>query len=415
MTPSLLDDARALGPDLTALRRALHRVPEVGLDLPRTQALVLEALSGLDLEVRTGSALSSVTAVLRGGRPGRGTATSDRERPVVLLRADMDALPVHEDVDLDFRSTLDGAMHACGHDLHVAGLVGAARVLAAHREELPGDVVLMFQPGEEGRDGAGAMIAEGVLEAAGRRPDAAWALHVFSTLGPRGVVTSRPGALMASSNELHVTVRGRGGHGSAPEAAADPVPAACEMVLGLQSLVSRTVSPFAPAVLTVGHLAAGNRANVIPDTATFAATVRCFDEAVLARLEHDTVRYCRGVAAGHGLEVDAVFRRQYPVTVNDAAAVDLAEQVVGAALPPFAGGAGAPFVRMPHPIAGAEDFSRVLEAVPGAMLFLGARPPGVDPATAADNHSPRALFDDAVLPEAATVLAELARATLARA
>jgi len=418
MTPSTLDDARALGPALTDLRRALHRVPEVGLDLPRTQALVLEALSGLDLEVSTGSALSSVTAVLRGGQRRPATGTADRERPVVLLRADMDALPVHEDVDLDFRSTLDGAMHACGHDLHVAGLVGAARLLAARRDELPGDVVLMFQPGEEGRDGAGAMIAEGVLEAAGRRPDAAWALHVFSTLGPRGIVTSRPGALMASSNELHVTVRGRGGHGSAPEAAADPVPAACEMVLGLQSLVSRTVSPFAPAVLTVGHLAAGNRANVIPDTATFAATVRCFDEAVLARLEHDTVRYCRGVAAGHGLEVDAEFRRQYPVTVNDAAAVDLAERVVGAALPPVVGGTGddaAPFARMPHPIAGAEDFSRVLEAVPGAMLFLGARPPGVDPATAADNHSPRALFDDAVLPEAATVLAELARATLARA
>ena len=411
MTATLLDDARALGPDLTDLRRALHRVPEVGLDLPRTQSLVLEALSGLDLEVSTGSALTSVTAVLRGGA---GSGTDDRERPTVLLRADMDALPVHEDVDVPFRSTVDGAMHACGHDLHVAGLVGAARVLAAHRAELPGDVVLMFQPGEEGRDGAGAMIAEGVLGASGRRPDAAWALHVFATLAPRGIVTSRPGPLMASSSELHVTVRGRGGHGSAPEAAADPVPAACEMVLGLQSLVSRTVSPFAPAVLTVGHLAAGNRANVIPDTATFAATVRCFDEAVLARLEHDTVRYCRGVAAGHGLEVDAVFRRQYPVTVNDAGAVDLAERVVGSALSPVPGGAGSPFARMPHPIAGAEDFSRVLAAVPGAMLFLGACPPGVDPATAADNHSPRAAFDDAVLPDAAAVLAALARATLAR-
>ena len=411
MTPTLLDDARALGPELADLRRALHRVPEVGLDLPRTQALVLEALSGLDLEVTTGTALSSVTAVLRGG----GSGARDRERPAVLLRADMDALPVLEDVDVPFRSTLDGAMHACGHDLHVAGLVGAARLLADRRAELPGDVVLMFQPGEEGRDGAGAMIAEGVLEASGRRPDAAWALHVFATLGPRGIVTSRPGPLMASSNELHVTVRGRGGHGSAPEAAADPVPAMCEMVLGLQSLVSRTVSPFSPAVLTVGHVAAGNRANVIPDTASFAATVRCFDEAVLARLEADTVRYCRGVAAGHGLEVDAVFRRQYPVTVNDAASVDLAERAVAAVLPPVAGGAGSPFARMAHPIAGAEDFSRVLAAVPGAMLFLGARPPGVDAAEAADNHSPRAVFDDAVLPEAATVLAELARTTLARA
>lgn len=402
---TLLDDARALTGDLTSLRHHLHRLPEVGMDLPRTQATVLEALSGLDLEVSTGTACTSVTAVLRGG----AATAPDGQRPVVLLRADMDALPVTEEVDVPFRSRVDGAMHACGHDLHMTGLVGAARLLADRRAELPGDVVLMFQPGEEGLDGARAMIAEGVLDAAGRRPDAAWALHVFSALGPNGVVASRGGPLMASSNTLRVTVRGRGGHGSAPERAADPVPATCEMVLGLQAVVTRSVSPFAPAVLTVGELSAGTRPNIIPDSASFAATLRCFDAAVLDRLERDTVRYCRGVAAAHGLEVDVDFHRQYPVTVNDAGAVDAAERHVASAL------GERRFARLPQPIAGSEDFSRVLEAVPGAMLFLGACTPDRDWTSAPDNHSPRAAFDDAVLPDAATVLAQLALGTLARA
>ncbi len=230
-----LDDTRALSSDLVALRHTLHQRPEVGLDLPTTQATVLEALSGLDLEVSTGTGTTSVTAVLRGG----AATAADGERPVVLLRGDMDALPVTEAVDIDYRSLNVGQMHACGHDLHTTMLVGAARALTARKDELPGDVVFMFQPGEEGFDGAGVMIAEGVLDAAGRRPDAAWALHVMSGLAPRGLVAGRGGPMMAASNELHVTVHGAGGHGSAPHRSKDPIPAAAEMVTGLQTAALR--------------------------------------------------------------------------------------------------------------------------------------------------------------------------------
>jgi amidohydrolase len=325
----------------------------------------------------------------------------------VLLRGDMDALPVTEEADVDYRSEIQGAMHACGHDQHTTMLAGAARLLAARRAELPGDVVFMFQPGEEGFDGAGVMISEGVLEAAGRRPDAAWALHVMSGLSPQGTVTGRAGAMMAASNELHVTVRGAGGHGSAPHRSKDPVPVGAEMVIGLQTLMTRRVSPFAPAVLTVGEFHAGTKANIIPDLATFQATIRCFDSDVLDGLEHDTVRLCEGIAAAHGVEVDAAFHRQYPVTVNDAASVEDARQVVERAL------GRDRWETMTDPITGSEDFSRVLEAAPGAMLFLGACLEGRDWRTAPDNHSPFAAFDDIVLPDGAALYAELAAHSLA--
>ena len=396
--------ARALGDDLAALRHDLHAHPEVGLDLPRTQGVLLDALSGLGYESTTGSGCTSVTAVLRGGAPSLA-GVADAERPTVLLRADMDALPVGEQVDVPSRSTVDGAMHACGHDLHMAGLVGAARLLAEQVDDLPGDVVLMLQPGEEGYDGASVMIAEGVLDAAGRRPDAAWAAHVFSSTGPRGTVSTRPGPLMASSNVLDVVVRGAGGHGSAPERAADPVPALCEMVLGLQARVTRSVSPFDPAVLTVGQVRAGTANNIIPETASLAGTIRCFDPAVLDRLEAEVLRYCRGVGAAHGLEVEATLTRAYPVTVNDAGAVDVAGAVVAGVL-----GADR-FERLEHPITGSEDFSRVLDAVPGAMVFVAASPYD-DDAAKPDNHSPLAAFDDAVLPDVAAVLTTLATRTL---
>ena len=400
---TFLDDARAIADDLTELRHTLHRHPEVGLHLPVTQGTVLEALSGLDLEVSTGQACSSVTAVLRGSGE-----VSHEERRVVLLRGDMDGLPLREEVDVHYRSQVDGAMHACGHDLHTAMLVGAARLLAARRDELPGDVVLMFQPGEEGFDGAGVMIEEGVLDAAGRRVDSAWALHVMSGLAPRGAVLGRAGAMMAASNELHVTVRGAGGHGSAPHRAKDPVPVAAAMVTGLQTLVSRSVSPFAPAVLTVGQFHAGTKANIIPDSAMFQATVRCFDDETLEVLERDTVRYCEGVAAAHGVDVDARFLRQYPVTVNDADAVDFGREVVEAAL------GGGRWETMTDGVTGAEDFSRVLQAAPGAMLFLGACLEGRTWQTAPDNHSPYAAFDDVVLPDGTALYAELAARSLSR-
>ncbi|WP_439378366.1 M20 metallopeptidase family protein [Amycolatopsis lexingtonensis] len=387
---TLRSDAAALLDDLVALRRDLHRIPEIGLQLPRTQERVLAALDGLRLEVSLGKNLSSITAVLRGGRPG-GT---------VLLRGDMDALPVTEASGEEFSSTVDGAMHACGHDLHTAGLVGAARLLAARKDDLPGDVVFMFQPGEEGWDGAGHMIEEGVLTASGKHVDAAYGLHVSAASYAKGHFVARPGTLMAASGALAVRVLGDGGHGSSPHDARDPIPAACEMVTALQTMVTRTFDVFDPVVVTVGTFHAGTRRNIIPDDAKFEATLRSFSPEVAARVGERAVQVCRGIAAAHGLDIEVTYEPEYPATVNAAAAYEF---VAGTIRDVFG---EERFTEMADPITGSEDFSRVLERVPGAYLFLGACPG--DPETAPDNHSPRARFDDSVLGDGAALLAELA-------
>jgi hippurate hydrolase len=292
--------------------------------------------------------------------------------------------------------------------MHTAVLVGAARVLAGRRDRLAGDVVFMFQPGEEGFDGARHMIEEGVLDAAGARASAAYALHVMSNLPPRGIVASRPGPIMAASDGLFVTVQGRGGHGSTPHVSRDPVAAACEMVTSLQVAMTRTMDAFAPHVLTIGSIHGGTKRNIIPDVVTFEGTVRTFDRAVRAVLADTVHRVCGGVAAAHGVEVDVRYEEEYPVTVNDPAEAAFA---LGVAEDLF--GAGAAY-RMPTPITGSEDFSRVLAEVPGAMLFLGALVDGRDPITAPSNHSPLAAFDDRVLPQGAALLATLAARRLAR-
>lgn len=385
-------DAHAQLPEVVALRHALHRTPELGLDLPRTQRLVLDALAPLDLEVSTGTALTSVVAVLRGARPG----------PAVLLRGDMDALPVTEDSGEDFASENPGVMHACGHDLHVAGLVGAARLLAARQDQIAGSVVLMFQPGEEGDHGARIMIEEGVLEAAGRPVVAAYGLHVMSAMIPAGLVTSRPGTMLAAADTVHVTVHGRGGHGSMPHLAQDPVPVAAEIVLALQSMVTRQFDAFDPVVVTVGKIEAGTTDNVIPGSARLEATVRSFSEAVHAVVPERLTRVCEGIAAAHGLTVTVDYQRGYPVTVNTPAEVERA-----AALTQGLFGEQA-FYPAPQPISGAEDFSYVLQEVPGTYLGLGATPVGVDPATAAYNHSAQARFADEALAVGPAVLAALA-------
>lgn len=315
--PDFAADAVAILPDLVALRRALHADPELGLDLPRTQQKVLDALEGLPLEITTGTRTTSVVAVLRGGRPG----------PAVLLRGDMDALPIEETTGLEFAST-NGTMHACGHDLHTAGLVGAARLLSERRDELHGSVIFMFQPGEEGHGGAKVMIEEGLLDAAGERPVAAYAIHVAP--GPRGLFATRSGAVAAGSNQLFVTVDGRGGHGSQPHQTLDPVPA------------------------------------------------------------------------------DVRFDTMYPVTVNDPAetaeTVDVLQGVFGEQR----------VVIMPTPMMGSEDFAFVLDEVPGTFIALMTSPPDADPSTIEWNHSPRVLFDDAVLGDQAAALASVAFARTAR-
>ncbi len=394
---ALREEAAAQLPEVVALRHALHRTPELGLDLPRTQALVLKALAPLDLEVTTGTGLTSVVAVLRGARPG----------PAVLLRGDMDALPVTEDSGEPFASQHPGVMHACGHDLHVAGLVGAARLLAARRDALAGSVVLMFQPGEEGDHGARHMIDEGVLDAAGERVVAAYGLHVLSALLPAGLVTSRPGTMLAAADTLHVTVHGRGGHGSMPHLAQDPVPVAAEIVLALQAAVTRQFDVFDPVVVTVGRIEAGTTDNVIPSEARLEATVRTFSEATHGAVAERLARVCEGVAAAHGLTVTVDYRRGYPVTSNTPAEVERAAGLTRALF------GEAAYYPAPQPLPGAEDFSYVLQEVPGTYLGLGATPAGLDPATAAYNHAAQAQFADEALAVGPAVLAALALDRLA--
>ncbi|WP_422456580.1 M20 metallopeptidase family protein [Arthrobacter sp. 7Tela_A1] len=382
-------EGEALLPGLVSLRRDLHREPEVGLHLPRTQQKILDALDGLDLEITTGTALSSVTAVLRGGEEG----------PAVLLRGDMDALPVDELTDLEYAST-NGAMHACGHDLHVAGLVGAARLLAAQQRDLSGSVVFMFQPGEEGDGGAGLMIEEGVLEAAGERPVAAYGIHVRP--GPLGVFRTKPNTLMAGANELRITVHGSGGHGSQPHNALDPVPALVEIAAALQVMATRKFSVFDPIVLTVTQLEAGRAINVIPDSASLGASVRTLSAESVDRLIVETKALADGIAAAHGCTAEVGFEILYPMTENDPSrtfeAMRELRELFGEER----------VLQSRDPLMGSEDFSLVLQKIPGTYLFLGATPPEVDPATAAWNHSPRVLFDDSVLGDQAAALAQLA-------
>jgi hippurate hydrolase len=376
--------------DLVRLRRELHREPELGLQLPRTQEKVLAALDGLPLETKTGTALSSVTAVLRGSSPG----------PVVLLRGDMDALPLTERSGLPYASETPGQMHACGHDLHTAMLVGAARLLAG--TEFAGSVVFMFQPGEEGDGGARYMIEEGVLEAAGERPAAAYALHVTSSLLPGGLFATRRGPIMAAADALHVRIIGMGGHGSQPHLAKDPIPAASEVVTALQSFATRAFDAFDPVVITVGSFHAGTATNIIPDEARLGLTVRSFSAEARARVTEGIGELVNGIASAHGLTAKVDYDNGYPVTVNAAAEAEFAATTVEEVYDPER------FVWVPNPMSTAEDFSFVLDKVPGAFVFLGACPPDRDPRTAPFNHAATATFDDAALADGAALLAELA-------
>ncbi len=390
--------AAELQAGLVELRRALHREPEIGLDLPLTQQKILAALEGLPLEISTGRSLSSVVAVLRGGRRG----------PAVLLRGDMDALPVTEDSGVDYSSTIPGVMQACGHDLHVTMLVGAARLLSAVKDDLAGDVVFMFQPGEEGQGGAMEMIDEGVLDAAGERAIAAYGIHVTTNV-PQGVFRSRPGILQAAVDEILVRVVGRGGHGSAPHEALDPIPAACEMVTALQAMVTRRFNIFDPVVVTVGSFHAGTKSNIIPDDARFDVTLRTFSVASRETMRVEAVRLLESIAAAHGLRADVDYEPGYPPTVNNADELAFARDTVTDV---FGDGR---FELMADPIAGAEDFSYVLERVPGCFIFYGTPAEGADPLATASNHSAHAVFDDRWLGDGAALLAELAARKLASA
>lgn len=389
---SLLADVRGVLDDVLALRRRIHRRPEVGLDLPETQRTVRDALTDLPVDVRLGRGLSAVVAVLEGARPGK----------TVLLRADMDALPLAEDTGLPFASEIAGRMHACGHDAHVAMLVGAARVLAARRAEIAGRVVLMFQPGEEGYGGAPAMLAEGLLD--DPAPDAAFALHVWPPL-PSGVVATRPGPMLASSDVFEVVVTGRGGHASMPHHAVDPIPIACEIVLAIQTFMTRRVNVFDPALVTIAQIAAGTTDNVIPETATLLGTIRAVSEAARTRVHAGLREVAEGIALAHGARAAFTLRPGYPVTVNDAGMAARALAVAAALVGPER------TETLAAPIMGAEDFSHVLQRVPGAMLFLGVAPPG--DAEPVPCHSNRMRIDEPALATGIALHAALALAALA--
>ncbi|HUZ13264.1 MAG TPA: M20 family metallopeptidase [Caulobacteraceae bacterium] len=382
---SLLDEA-------IALRRAIHAEPELGLDLPRTTAKVKAALAGLPLEFREGPSTSGLVAILRGPANGR----------TVLLRGDMDALPLTEDTGLEFASEVEGAMHACGHDTHVAMLAGAARALSARRDQLAGSVMFMFQPGEEGWHGARFMLEDGLLDPL---PDAAFALHISPNM-PRGVIASRTGALLASSDKIRIKVQGAGGHASMPHDALDPIPIACEIVLGLQSLVTRRVPVFDPAVITIAHVEAGTTDNVIPEVARLWGTARTLSERTRRTIHEGIERVARNIAAAHGAEAEVVVEPGFPVTINDGRVVELAERTAKALF----GDAG--FIRMPNPMMGAEDFSYLLQKVPGAMAFLGAAPHGGDFRTCCALHSNRMVLDETVMARGIAMHCAMAEAML---
>jgi len=368
---------------LIALRRAIHADPEIGLDCRRTTAKIRAALEGLPLELREGPSTSGLVAILRGG--------GDNGR-AVLLRGDMDALPIEEETGLDFASRVPGAMHACGHDSHTAMLVGAAKALCARRDSLPGTIVFMFQPGEEGYHGARFMIEDGLIDDVlpGRRPDAAFALHIWPNL-PRGAVISRSGPLLASADTLNATIIGKGGHAAMPHESLDPIPVACEIVMALQAHVARTVPVSDPAVLSITKIGAGTAHNIVPGTAELLGTLRTLSEPTRRRLQESFVRIVTGIAAAHGLTAEAEVKEGYPVTMNDGRAVDLArrcaEDIAGEGK----------WIDLPAPIMGAEDFAYVLREIPGAMAFLGVAPEGTDPASNPPLHNSRMVIDEAVL------------------
>jgi amidohydrolase len=374
----LLTDAGRVLPDAVELRRAIHHHPELGLILPRTQAAVVEALGDLDLDVRTGESVSSVVADLHGGA-GAGDGA------VILLRADMDALPMPEDTGLPYASEIDGAMHACGHDAHVAMLVGAARLLAERRAELRGTVRFMFQPGEEGFHGARHMIDEGLLDAP--NVDAAFALHVAPNL-PSGSISTRGGALMASADVIDIVVTGKGGHASSPYLANDPMPVAAEIVQALQVMVTRRINAFDPVVVTITKMTAGTTSNVIPESVHLLGTLRAVSESGRNLATAGIKRVATSIAQAHEMQAEVALVPGYPVTVNDDGfakfAIGVGRDLVGDDL----------VLDMPTPAMGAEDFSYVLQQRPGALAFLGVCPEGERPKRAHSCHSNRMVIDE---------------------
>jgi hippurate hydrolase len=391
MTQSILEQAQSMLPELQSLRRKLHQIPEFGLELPNTLKVILDEISPLG-EITLGKSITSAVLHIKGDLPG----------PTVLLRADMDALAVIEDTGVPYAST-NGFMHACGHDLHMAMGVGAAKILASRKSELKGEVIIFFQPGEEGHHGADVMIEEQALMVSGSKPIRAYGLHVFSSY-PVGMMGSRSGPLMASAGDLLVTVTGSGGHGSMPWLSKDPISVLNEIMSALQTMVTKRFSAFDPVIVNIGWVRAGDTAttNVIPETASFGATVRVFSEENATKLKQYTQELVDSIATGFGLRATIEFTRATKVLMNDPQAISSVEKVTSELF------GASRYINLPTPIAGGEDFASIVSEVPGAFVFMGACPPGTDHTTAATNHSNKAVFDDSVLGDGAALLASLA-------
>jgi len=401
---ALIDTAaQAVEPRVLAWRRDFHAHPELGNREFRTAAVVAAHLRELGFdEVRTEVAHTGVVGLLKGALPG----------PVVALRADMDGLPVAEEVDLPFASKATavwngetvGVMHACGHDTHTAMLMGVAEVLAGLRGQLRGSVKFIFQPAEElppeGEDGgAKMMIEQGALD--GPRPSAIFGLHVTSRL-PLNVVGYRPGPTMASADNLKITIHGRQTHGAMPWAGVDPIVTSAQVVLGLQTIVSREMDlTREPAVLTLGTIRGGLRENIIPDSVEMRGTIRTFDEEMRDDI-HERVTYlAQAISRGARAGCDVCIKKNYPVTVNDPALTE-------AMLPTLHRVAGPGRLALVPKVTGSEDFSFFQQQVPGLFIFLGVTPAGTDPNKAAPNHSPRFFVDEACLVTGVRALAHLA-------
>jgi amidohydrolase len=355
----LREDVDEIMPGVIADRRHLHQHPELGFQEFETSKFVAERLAALGVEdVRTGIAVTGVTGLIRGTREG-GSGK------VALVRADMDALPILEENAVDYRSQHDGTMHACGHDAHTAMLMGLTRILRDRRDRFSGTVKVLFQPAEEGGGGAKVMIDQGVLE--DPKVDAVFGMHVAQEM-PVGLIGVRPGPAMAASDRFDVTIKGRGGHGARPQGTIDPIAVGAQIVVALQTIVSRETDPTVPAVVTVGAFQAGQANNVIPDTATLRGTVRSFEEGERKRLAERIEAVVRGIAGAMRAEVDFNYHFGYPPTVNDPAMTELVREVAGQVI-------GADKV-IDEPLhMGAEDFSYFLQRKPGAFFFVGTRNP----------------------------------------
>ena len=372
---------------IVALRRDIHREPELGFGTKKTAEKVLAALDGLPLEFETGVAENGIVATLRGGG----------DVPTVALRADMDALPIQEETDLPFASETEGRMHACGHDGHTSMLVGAAHALAQDsvRGRLNGTVKFVFQPAEEGGGGGRVMVEEGVAEGV----DSIFALHLWPGL-PFGTVATKAGPIMAAADGFEMEIKGSGGHGAMPHLSADAIVIAAQVVTALQTVVSREVDPVEPAVVTVGQIGAGTAFNIIPERARIGGTVRTLNDDLRRRMPERIEELARGIARGMRGDAELDYNFSYPVTVNDAAAADRALRVAGDLFGEDS------VLELANPSMGGEDFAFFLQKVPGAFVWLGVGE-GVS-----GLHTPRFAFDEEILPRGSALLAALALESL---